>query len=198
MSAGGGVIISPSHVLTAGHVMVDKYTGVRKPEETKVLVGAGNIFDLHSYDAKNIHVHPKFYRSKDQTVLRFDVAIIELEKPMYFSPKVKPICLPTFSENKWYEGQIGWVSGWGAIGFEQKTSKDLLKAKVVIAKDDDCKNKFTGTGIEISESMICTVSSDSDACSGDSGGPLVLKDHDSKKYFLVSFHMLLSMGSRQS
>merc|ERR1719370_336129 len=35
VSAGGGVIISPSHVLTAGHVMIDKYTGVRKPKETK-------------------------------------------------------------------------------------------------------------------------------------------------------------------
>ena len=192
--AGGGVIISPTHILTAAHVVTEKFTSHRRHGTFEVYVGATKTTAFpKKHTVKDVYIHDKYKWTTNMKTLRFDVAIIELEEPLRFSSLVKSICLPSpSSESQSYEGKKGWISGWGAIGFEKKskTSEDLLKAIVVIANNTFCKHEYDPSHIEISESMTCTYSSDDggDACRGDSGGPLVLKDHDSGRYFLVSFH----------
>lgn len=57
--------------------------------------------------AKEIYTHPKYFHVRDG----YDAAIIELEKPLNYSKKIKAIPLATTEPVK---GNVK-TSGWGAI-----------------------------------------------------------------------------------
>uniref|UniRef100_A0A8C9LAZ6 Peptidase S1 domain-containing protein n=1 Tax=Pavo cristatus TaxID=9049 RepID=A0A8C9LAZ6_PAVCR len=60
---------------------------------------------------KRIIVHPQY----DQSISDYDIALLEMETPVFFSELVQPICLPSSSRVFLY-GTVCYVTGWGDLG----------------------------------------------------------------------------------
>ena len=55
---------------------------------------------------------------------------------------------------------------------QHSISEALQVAQVPIISHQDCIQRISGTGFNITENMICAGGNGADACQGDSGGPL--------------------------
>uniref|UniRef100_A0A663F9K5 Peptidase S1 domain-containing protein n=1 Tax=Aquila chrysaetos chrysaetos TaxID=223781 RepID=A0A663F9K5_AQUCH len=119
----------------------------------------------HNGNAVKVNVtrviqHPLF----DPIILDFDVAILELARPLVFSKYIQPVCLP-LAVQKFPVGKKCIISGWGNLqegngmklhpGVNQKTCNFLYN-------------------FSLTDRMICAgfLEGKIDSCQGDSGGPL--------------------------
>lgn len=51
----------------------------------------------------------------DRVTFDFDIALLELSKPVEFGPKVQPACLPQ-TQFEDYTGKSALIAGWGRLG----------------------------------------------------------------------------------
>jgi trypsin len=159
----GGVLISPTHVLTAGHCF---YLNFLK------YVSVGSHFLSGDSDGERILIkngtrHPKYI---DDSVLAYDYAILELETPSKFTP-VKLLS----ADSETFVGKNATAMGWGDTSANGGPSQELLRVDVAVRSNEDCKAaKLDGPALM--ESMFCAGGVfNKDACQGDSGGPLILE-----------------------
>ncbi|XP_062830824.1 suppressor of tumorigenicity 14 protein [Anolis carolinensis] len=59
---------------------------------------------------KRIIIHPHY----DQYISDYDIALLEMEAPVFFTELVQPICLPS-TPRVFIYGTVCYVTGWGAI-----------------------------------------------------------------------------------
>lgn len=81
--------------------------------EIKIYIGGHNISTdyVDTRRVARIFEHEYF----DAVSFDFDIAILELSKPIQFGPKIQPACLPqtVFQD---YSGKKGLIAGWGRLG----------------------------------------------------------------------------------
>ncbi|XP_023937767.2 venom protease [Bicyclus anynana] len=168
---GGGSLISEKFILTAAHVLVSPTHGVIK----FALLGTVNKTDHRSgmlYNIVRRIPHPTYQPSS----LNYDIALVELERPVFFSEFIRPACLPVPGREIESERII---AGWGETGF--RTRAELLLTAELLEDSELCAGKFEGKNFEWNpRSMICAVGKKAitkphhaDSCKGDSGGPLM-------------------------
>uniref|UniRef100_A0A4W3JXD1 Peptidase S1 domain-containing protein n=1 Tax=Callorhinchus milii TaxID=7868 RepID=A0A4W3JXD1_CALMI len=118
---------------------------------------------------KRITVHSKY----NQYTSDYDIALLELNAPVFFSDTIQPICLPA-ATHVFSNGAHCYVTGWGS------TRKE---ARVKMIPLSTC-NKLYENGV--TPRMLCAgyLHGGVDACQGDSGGPLVCLEKG-KKWFLA-------------
>ncbi|XP_022186184.2 serine proteinase stubble [Nilaparvata lugens] len=188
----GGVLISHVLVATAAHC-------VHRARIQDIRVHLGD------YDTQNtghyieplpeeVHhvvqkiIHPKFQYRLSQPD-RFDIALVQLSKPVTYRENILPICLPNHDDS--YNGQTGVVAGWGRTDNEYgKTGTNILhKASVPILSDEECFrwHRRKSINLELHQEMLCAGHSDghTDACLGDSGGPLIVYDVRTSRWTLA-------------
>lgn len=81
--------------------------------EIKIYIGGHNISTdyVDTRRVARIFEHEYF----DTVSFDFDIAILELSKPIEFGPKIQPVCLPqTIFQD--YSGKFGLIAGWGRLG----------------------------------------------------------------------------------
>ncbi|XP_031641018.1 serine proteinase stubble [Contarinia nasturtii] len=188
----GGVLVSRHFVITAAHC-------IEQARMKDIIVYLG---ELDTQDSGKVHepmpaekhyvnrkiIHPNF-KFRIAQPDRYDLALLQLAIPTFFTNHILPICLPTTNID--LTGRHGVIAGWG------KTSSDLSSghtgtgilqtASVPIISATECikwhkkKNIF----VELYEEMFCAGYSDGkqDACLGDSGGGLYLFENG--KFTLV-------------
>lgn len=122
---------------------------------------------------KKAVTHPKYNKdTKD-----FNLAILEMVKPLTLSETVKPILLPNTEKVSLKPNEVGVVSGWGV--FRKHTpnmfSKATLDFVVVQLKSwEKCKEQLSEA---FTQNMICTDygQKNGGACIKDEGGLFVSK-----------------------
>ncbi|NXQ50702.1 ST14 protein, partial [Catharus fuscescens] len=94
-----------------------------------------------------IIVHPQY----DQSISDYDIALLEMERPVLFSELVQPICLPSTSRVFLY-GTVCYVTGWGAIKENSHLAKTLQEARVRMINQSVCSKLYDDL---ITSRMLC-------------------------------------------
>jgi len=175
----GGVLLNHWYIATAAHC-------VHRAKLSKITVHLGEYdtkdgeeepLDSQTYKVDHIIIHPDFRYMLTQPD-RFDVALLHLDRPVFYQDNIIPICLPP--RDIPLTGKIGMVAGWGKTdnSFGKTGTNILHKVLVPIIKNEQCINWHEEKNIlvQLHSEMFCAGHEQGkmDACLGDSGGPLII------------------------
>ena len=147
---------------------------------------ATGLWDLNDFDAAqengmvfdivNIARHPGF----SESTLSNDVALLKLK-----SVPTTQSSINLYNDANLQGLQDGaelTVLGWGSNSSTTRKQGKLLKGQVEFEDLEDCQKAYAGDksirGRTVTSEMLCTVSTDQDACLGDTGGPVVEEGDD--------------------
>lgn len=172
-------------VLTAAHCVYDG---------TSSLTVSAGVHDVQNPGAnaqtvrgeRTVH-HPAY----DPDTTMNDIAVVKLEKPIKFSPKVQPILLPGKGEIV-PDNVEATVAGWGLTLENGPLSLVLMQVGVPTIAHSSVAAAYRKEGIDIDRSAMLGagyMQGGKDACQGDSGGPLYVRGAQGKPVLqgIVSF-----------
>ncbi|ETM48236.1 hypothetical protein L914_07193, partial [Phytophthora nicotianae] len=161
----GGALISPDHVLTAASCM----------GQGPAYVAVGTHYVNGTKDGEQIKIassqqHPKFYGPN----LKYDLAVLTLEKPSKFSPVQLPKSDDTDLKLGVWTTSMGWGSANPAETFEH--SEELRSVELGVWKNEDCRKATNFTYID--RTYVCAGGIEGKGVSfGDQGGPLIKENN---------------------
>lgn len=157
----GGALINNRYIVTAAHCVEGK-----SASEVAVALGAHK---LSSYSraslnqAKRLIIHPNW----NSRTLSYDIALIELSRPVTYTKTVSPVCLPSSTMTTFTNL---FVTGWGKLGQFQGGSDALMEVSApAYSSQEQCRRMW---GLSKIDDKICAGTWNQDSCNGDSGGPL--------------------------
>ncbi|XP_074834435.1 transmembrane protease serine 9 [Carettochelys insculpta] len=166
----GATVIGERWLLSAAHCFNQtKLEYLKAQLGTTSLTGAdGNAVKV---SIKKVVPHPSY----NPVILDFDVAVLELARPLHFNKHIQPVCLP-FAAQKFPVGTKCMISGWGNVREGNITKPESLqKASVGIIDQKTCNVLYN---FSLTDRMICAgfLEGRVDSCQGDSGGPLACEE----------------------
>jgi len=157
----GGTLISDRHVLTAAHCFDQTSEG-----QVHAVVGAHRLSQVSpqtTIPVSRIIRHEAW----DNRVMKNDITILVLARPVTMSDKVRPACLPTASMTQLNNY---FVTGWGTLNPQQQVSADaLMEVPSPEIPIGVCERTWPGVS---TQTQICGGRAGASSCRGDSGGPL--------------------------
>lgn len=128
----GAVIIHHTWLLTAAHCIKNPKTfskltvsmGEHKIFRPDQMLGRDDLSAKNSSSStqsltvqkrkiKQVIIHPNF----NSRLLEDDMALVELDKRVFFNANIQPICLPNKKQD--FTHQHGYVSGWGFTAYRK-------------------------------------------------------------------------------
>uniref|UniRef100_A0A8B9NUN2 Peptidase S1 domain-containing protein n=1 Tax=Accipiter nisus TaxID=211598 RepID=A0A8B9NUN2_9AVES len=151
----------------------------------KWLVSAAHCFTEGSdsstvkMDIARIIPHPSY----NPDTADYDVAVLELKRPVTFTTYIQPVCLPDAGHH-FPTSKKCLISGWGYLKEDFLVKPEFLqKATVELLDQTLCSSLYSHV---LTDRMMCAgyLEGKVDSCQGDSGGPLVCQE-PSGKFFLA-------------
>ncbi|XP_020387293.2 transmembrane protease serine 9-like [Rhincodon typus] len=181
----GATLVACRWILTAAHCVESR----NNPEIWNAVFGLRFLNQLNKHEVqhrtiKKIIIHPQ----KTLSSFNYDIALLELERPVEYTDFVQPVCLPTATIS-FNSGQRCIIIGWGTTEENGiSSSNELLQTEVMVFNNSQCQTLIP----QITPQMICAgyLDGGGDACQGDSGGPLLCQDENSQAWLvagIVSF-----------
>ncbi|XP_072441450.1 suppressor of tumorigenicity 14 protein homolog isoform X1 [Chiloscyllium punctatum] len=179
----GASIVSNRWLVSAGHCFQDSdsirystssawtaYLGLRLMNRMNSWIVTRSI--------NRIVTHPKY----DEYTSDYDIALLELKTPVFFSDSIQPVCLPAIT-HVFSTTSNCYVTGWGVLGEDGELATVLQEASVKIIPLNICNKLYKNS---VTTRMLCAgyLHGGVDACQGDSGGPLVCLGKR-RKWFLA-------------
>ncbi|PSW00272.1 S1 family serine peptidase [Photobacterium lipolyticum] len=189
----GGVVITPTIVLTAAHCMQNSSMTVLA-ENIQVWAGITSIFSANSTNAISVDkrvLHPDF----NPTSFKNDIALLVLAEPV--SASAIPIQIANMetqdrADNEFLNSWVAnsdrppnlLVSGWGSTDADDTSNSGStqLRQTLLSGVPDTMCDRLWGANIDSNDARIYVCASSPsplfvrDSCFGDSGGPLVWQD----------------------
>ena len=122
--------------------------------------------------------------------MKYDLAIVYIEKPIEFNEKIKPACMP---KTEITFGSTCYASGWGNIkdikDKDQERPENLMTAPLYIFNKTECykdalkengnltNQMFDSFYDELIPGAICASNRPKSICKGDSGGPFICEEN---------------------
>merc|ERR1711860_13976 len=180
----GGSIIANRWVLTAAHCVYE-----RNVKAFSIVAGdhKASKFEEGQQRIKvcGAKIHPGHPKGPDSDHgIHNDVALLELCKPIYFSPTVQPIALASKNIRMNDNGSKVTVAGWSTTKEGGMTVNALRYVHVYTVTNARCRSQY---GSYIEKGQICAgvPKGGKDSCQGDSGGPLWWKDPSNQQIYQV-------------
>ncbi|XP_045491330.1 lectizyme-like [Colias croceus] len=176
----GGSILNENWVVTAAHCIPDSWLTSWMPMDA--IAGTHDVSDYglkaQIRTVRSRIPHPNYAGG----IGPYDIAVLKLGTPFYFTNEVQPISLPKYYDE--FENKAMKLVGWGALSttvFIPDLPSRLQEVQVKYLSYDACydaidKVKDVNEGNPLDPTAhICTgpISGGIAACNGDSGGPLV-------------------------
>ncbi|XP_046677526.1 trypsin-1-like [Homalodisca vitripennis] len=175
----GGTIVNSRWVLTAAHCLCSG-SEVMKANSLRVAVGAHDLRRGQDLDltVSQMTLHPRYSCDRYHD----DIALLQLESPLDWSPGVMPACFPkgttpppSFSDLEAVVAGWGWTDENYSKGFR---SDVLRKVKLSVVDNQKCRDWYRSQGkkLKILDTQMCAgvETGGKDACQADSGGPLMV------------------------
>uniref|UniRef100_A0A663MN43 Peptidase S1 domain-containing protein n=1 Tax=Athene cunicularia TaxID=194338 RepID=A0A663MN43_ATHCN len=150
----------------------------------KWLVSAAHCFRIQGSESGAVKMgiariipHPSY----NTDTADYDVAVLELARPVTFTKYIQPVCLPDAGHH-FPARKKCLISGWGTREGMVKP-EFLQKATVELLDQTLCSSLYSHA---LTDRMMCAgyLEGKVDSCQGDSGGPLVCQE-PSGKFFLA-------------
>ncbi|XP_032909624.1 acrosin-like [Catharus ustulatus] len=178
----GGSLIGHQWVLTAAHCF-DEVTDITL---LYVVIGATQLTQpgpgAQVRHINQVLIH-SYYNSEN---LRYDIALVELDRPVQCSPYIQLACVPD-ATLRVSELQDCWIAGWGStVKRAPKASDRLQEAKVRLIDLQLCNSSRWYAG-KIHPHNLCAgyPQGKIDSCQGDSGGPLMCQEKNSDYWWVI-------------
>ncbi|XP_028972182.2 suppressor of tumorigenicity 14 protein homolog [Esox lucius] len=179
----GAALVASRWLLSAAHCFQDsdaiKYSDVRV---WRAYMGMRVMNTALNAAATRTIRRIVFHSQYDQFTSDYDIALLELSSPVYFSDLVQPVCVPAPS-HAFTTGTSCYVTGWGVLMEDGELASLLQEATVKIINRNSCNKLYDDA---VTPRMLCAgnLQGGVDACQGDSGGPLVCLERG-RRWFLA-------------
>ncbi|KAJ9579985.1 hypothetical protein L9F63_004368, partial [Diploptera punctata] len=174
----GGSLLNGDYVLTAAHC-------VRRLKRAKIRVYLGDHDQFQEDESPSIMRGVSTiirHRNFDIDSYNHDIALLKLRKPVTFTKRVRPVCLP--QPNVDPAGRVGTVVGWGRTAEGGNLAALVQEVEVPILSLQQCR-QMKYRPHRITPYMVCAGRGIHDSCQGDSGGPLLVKSTTEQKLEIV-------------
>ncbi|XP_019963786.2 suppressor of tumorigenicity 14 protein homolog [Paralichthys olivaceus] len=167
----GASVLNNRWLLTAAHCVQDngpnKYS---QADQWEAMLGLHVQSQTNEWTVRRNIKQIIAHQDYNSMTYNNDIALMELDKNVTLNQNIWPICLPSPTYD-FPEGQVAWITGWGATREGGSVAMILQKAEVRIVNATVCKNLMND---EVTDMMLCAgvLKGGVDACQGDSGGPL--------------------------
>ncbi|XP_031568094.1 uncharacterized protein LOC116302847 [Actinia tenebrosa] len=171
----GASIVNERWIVTAAHCVTRRRFGsytVFKPKNLTITVGEYNLSRIDGTEQQIPVEKVLVHRQYNPTTIDYDIALLQLKRPMVFNAHVSPVCLPSFD---FPPNTMCYVTGWGRTTMaNRKSSIVLQEAEVPLMERNRCKYLLRRIST-VTSRMRCNGYNGfpKSTCHGDSGGPLV-------------------------